>query len=152
MGKFYVYILSDPRDGKPFYVGKGKGKRMGAHAFEGGDSAKARKIREITESGRGIEYRIDSEWLLEAAATDRERELIKTLPGLTNIVHNNEKTLRWYSTELFFRVVEAAGEERRYYARKFMKLFPQQICEKYGIGFMWEQCNKAALTENAVSA
>ncbi|PHP51715.1 GIY-YIG nuclease family protein [Actinomyces ruminis] len=30
----YVYMLVDPRDGVPFYVGKGRGERFGAHGWE----------------------------------------------------------------------------------------------------------------------
>ena len=28
---YYVYLLIDPRTGKPFYVGKGRGRRMLKH-------------------------------------------------------------------------------------------------------------------------
>ena len=95
--KYYVYILRDPRDGKPFYVGKGKHRRMGQHVLQSDDNnAKAAKIREIEAAGRGIEYSVDSEWTREADAFWRESWLIQTTEGLTNIVHNNRNKPRKY--------------------------------------------------------
>ena len=34
MNNFYIYILIDPRDNTPFYVGKGKAKRYQSHEKE----------------------------------------------------------------------------------------------------------------------
>jgi uncharacterized protein len=53
----YVYILVDPRDSRPFYVGKGRGVRMTAHGIQAQDvedqvdSAKLARIREIRAGG-----------------------------------------------------------------------------------------------------
>jgi uncharacterized protein len=52
---FYVYVLIDPRNGKPFYVGKGVGDRCFAHISEAhkttrdsvGDYPKLKTIRDI---------------------------------------------------------------------------------------------------------
>ena len=54
--KYYVYCLVDPRDRKIFYVGKGVGNRVFAHAYaelrsEGLVTDKLDKIREIISSG-----------------------------------------------------------------------------------------------------
>jgi hypothetical protein len=87
-GKYYVYILRDPRDGKPFYVGKGRHRRMGQHVLDTGETAKTAKIKEITDAGRGIEYVVESEWEREEDAFWRETELIQSTPGLTNVIHN----------------------------------------------------------------
>ena len=54
---YYVYLLVDPRNGKPFYVGKGIGDRCFAHLDEArktekdssGDYSKLKTIREIEE-------------------------------------------------------------------------------------------------------
>jgi hypothetical protein len=58
--KFYVYELRDDA-GKPFYVGKGSGKRIAAHqrrARKGDTTHRANKIRsiwrKISETKRGV--------------------------------------------------------------------------------------------------
>lgn len=58
--KYYVYALRDPRDGKVFYVGKGKGERINAHVREAGadpysERAKLRTINEIESVGRSVD-------------------------------------------------------------------------------------------------
>lgn len=49
---FYVYVYIDPRNDEPFYVGKGKNRRMLAH-LDMRDEKKAARINEIRESGEG---------------------------------------------------------------------------------------------------
>lgn len=88
----YVYMLVDPRDGLPFYVGKGRGVRYDAHRYEAEDvsedeaekSAKLKKIREINAAGYKHEcwilrYGMESKeeyTAVEAAAID----LLRSLP------------------------------------------------------------------------
>jgi len=45
--KYYVYLYVDPRDGKVFYVGKGRSNRAFAHLKKRGKSKLARKLHEI---------------------------------------------------------------------------------------------------------
>jgi len=57
---YYVYLLKDPRDGKIFYVGKGKGRRIFSHDDEAlvvgsFKSEKLQIIRSINRSGMNIE-------------------------------------------------------------------------------------------------
>jgi hypothetical protein len=91
---YYVYLYVDPRDGKVFYIGKGKGERCLAHLYEDDDHPKVQRIREIFAAG--LEPRIevlahgmatsDEAYLVEAAAID-----LIGLKELTNKVvgHNS---------------------------------------------------------------
>ena len=47
----YVYLYRDPRDGKIFYVGKGKGQRAFHHLVDEKDGVKRNKIQEIRNAG-----------------------------------------------------------------------------------------------------
>lgn len=97
---WYVYLLSDPRGGEVFYVGKGRGNRAFAHAADAEDvadhpelqSAKCRRILDIRSSGSDVvvhvlRHAISSEkqaYEVESAAID----LLNALnPGvLLNVV------------------------------------------------------------------
>lgn len=91
-GRFYVYYLVDPRDGKPFYVGKGQRTRGNDHvkniATHAKDSQhpKDQRIREIIGAGLDVEVKIVERFKLEADALAFEREQIASTEGLTNIL------------------------------------------------------------------
>ena len=53
----YVYLYVDPRDDKPFYVGKGVGERVLSHLSEAAESRKCAKIANLRAGG--LEPRID---------------------------------------------------------------------------------------------
>ena len=82
---YYVYLLVDPRDGKPFYVGKGTGERCFSHVSEAhktsrdskGDYEKLATIRAIEDGGHRVSIEIlrhglteDEAFQIEAAAMD----------------------------------------------------------------------------------
>ena len=96
---YYVYCLVDPRDKKIFYIGKGVGNRVFAHAcdaleYEDVNTDKLEKIREIMKSGYEVEHYIIRHKLTEEDAFTVESVLIDFLTYqefnteslLTNIV------------------------------------------------------------------
>lgn len=75
--KSYVYLYSDPRDGKPFYVGKGIDNRAFSHLVDEADSKKVEMIRLLQSAGLEPKIEIlrfgltdDQATLLEAAIID----------------------------------------------------------------------------------
>lgn len=88
MSRFYVYTLTDPRDGEIFYVGKGSGNRIAHHEREakaGGKSKKCDRIREIWADGRKVIRREVKRFADEREAYAYEAELIEQMAAqLTN--------------------------------------------------------------------
>jgi hypothetical protein len=88
----YVYQLVDPRDGLPFYVGKGQRGRAWEHQrrVEGGQRSgsdrKASKIRSILDAGHDVEVEIVAQYELESDALDHEFRLVDSSPTLTNVM------------------------------------------------------------------
>lgn len=78
--RYYVYVLIDPINGKPFYVGKGKGPRIFNHvncALDNpSDSDKYELIRQIQASGNCVSHVIIRHGLSEEEAFKIESSLI----------------------------------------------------------------------------
>lgn len=94
---YYVYTLIDPRDGKPFYVGKGMQTRAYAHVTEANKDPsvwtnphKCRKILSILRSGHKVQYKFEfceSEAAAYSLETDTISQYGRSRDGgmLTNI-------------------------------------------------------------------
>lgn len=121
--KYYVYILNDPRSGRPFYVGKGRGSRINQHELEALEAnsdevGKIKKIHEIRKAGEKVEYVIARSGLKTSAqAFEVECALIDYIgmSNLTNIVsgHNSAEcglmSLEEY--EIMYQAEEAIFNE-----------------------------------------
>ena len=80
----YVYLYVDPRDGKVFYIGKGKGERCLDHLYEDDDHPKVKRVREIFAAG--LEPRI--EMLAHGLGTEQEAYNIESAAiGLLGLEH-----------------------------------------------------------------
>lgn len=92
--KWYVYRLIDPRNGETFYVGKGKGDRVFAHAYgatalgdEDAVDLKYQRIKEITAAGLKVGHVVHRHGIeTEDVAYQIEAALIDAYPGVTNKV------------------------------------------------------------------
>lgn len=87
---FYVYALVDPRNNKPFYVGKGKGRRAWHHLRPGGVDGNPKKQSKIDKiRSMGLEPLVSilaADIEDESFAYDLEEMYIKHMrPDLTNI-------------------------------------------------------------------
>lgn len=76
MSGFYVYTLNDPRNGLPFYVGKGMGRRCYFHVWESQKtdktSPKLNKIRKIQRLGLSVSVKKIEENVTDEMAKDLE--------------------------------------------------------------------------------
>ena len=70
--KSYVYVYIDPRNGKPFYIGKGMDNRLFSHLHDQSETEKVEKIAEIRRSGK--EPRIE---ILRYGLSDSEARLVE---------------------------------------------------------------------------
>jgi uncharacterized protein len=87
----YVYRLIDPRNGETFYVGKGRGNRVFAHAraelaVENEElDPKLQRIHDIHLAGLQVSYVIHRHGMDDATALHVEAGVMDAYPGLTNI-------------------------------------------------------------------
>ncbi|MSR09835.1 MAG: hypothetical protein EXR82_10015 [Gammaproteobacteria bacterium] len=94
---YYVYVYSDPRSRKPFYVGKGRGSRVLAHAQGLGSDRTEERLRSIRRAG--LEPRIDilAHGLADAETALRVEAAVIDLLGLSSL---SNAVRGWRSVEL----------------------------------------------------
>lgn len=98
MNTAYVYTLTDPRNGMPFYVGKGVGRRCYFHSWEAKNSTastfKLNKIRKIQSLGLDILVRKVEENVSHEQAKEFECFLIAEMRDfgieLTNLTDGGD--------------------------------------------------------------
>lgn len=101
---YYVYLLIDPQSGQVFYIGKGTGNRVFAHAHAAitnvSPGEKLDKIREIMAKGVETKYVILRHGLTEKEAFEVEAALIDyaDIKTLTNQVHGHSSDDRGQMT------------------------------------------------------
>ena len=80
-GNYYTYMLVDPRNGLPFYIGKGHGRRCFSHVREARttdkNSHKLQKIRKIESLGLTVIVKKVEEGVSDADSQDFEMLLIE---------------------------------------------------------------------------
>lgn len=119
---FYVYILARP-NGKPFYVGKGKGNRVYEHEQEARTGHKCHKcnvIRKIWRKGGQVQRWIVLETTSEDEALAYEKEMIALhgRPNLTNHTDGGEGSFRPSDS---YRKKQSASSKARWRQPEFRK-------------------------------
>lgn len=103
--QYYVYLLIDPRNGKPFYVGKGHGNRVNQHLLgaletELDEVKKIKTIHEIQRAGLEVDHVVLRHGLTEKEAFEIESALIDFIgmKNLTNLVSGHYASERGLMT------------------------------------------------------
>jgi hypothetical protein len=92
--KSYVYALIDPRDAKPFYIGKGNGNRVFDHVAcalkEEVKNNKYEKIREIKSNGLSVKHVVIRHGMTDKTAFEVESSLIDFIGYLDSFSLTNK--------------------------------------------------------------
>lgn len=82
---YYVYIYVDPRNNRPFYVGKGKGERILAHLNDKLESEKVRIIADLRSNGMRPRLDVLAHGLRDEETAFRIEAAAIDLLGLDNL-------------------------------------------------------------------
>jgi hypothetical protein len=94
---YYVYLYSDPRDGKPFYVGKGQGSRVLAHLSAEAESRKVARLGELSAAGREPQLDILAHALKDEETAFRVEAAVIDVLGLDQLTN---EVRGWRSIQL----------------------------------------------------
>jgi hypothetical protein len=94
---YYVYAYVDPRNRRPFYIGKGKGSRVLVHVAARGNSRKARTLRELRRAGLKPRIDILAHGLLDEDSALRIESVGIDLLGLDKLTN---QVRGWRSVQL----------------------------------------------------
>lgn len=128
--QFYVYELMDPRDGRVFYVGKGKGRRLHNHEAEarrGAHSAKCERIRDIWAAGHEVQRLVLSWHIDENDALEAEYDRINHygLHNLTNVTPGGVLGVEAYLSRKADEDRRRVDRANRTLAERFYDLAPK---------------------------
>jgi hypothetical protein len=133
MNTAYVYTLTDPRNGMPFYVGKGHGKRCEAHLDEAKyytkrKSKKLNKIRKLMSLGMKPIITKVEENVSDAQAIDFECFLIAEMRDigipLTNMTDGGDGAQGYKHTEEYKQMMS-----QRFKGRIITEEHRQKMCK-----------------------
>jgi len=113
---FYVYLYIDPRSGKPFYIGKGRGNRVFSHLKDRTESEKVEVIDQLARIGQRPQIELLKWGLTEEQALLVEQTAIDLIDvsELTNRVrghgtrHGGRADVEQVMTQLGAKRVEIA--------------------------------------------
>jgi hypothetical protein len=84
---YYVYLYVDPNDKKPFYVGKGQGRRVLAHLSNKIESLKKEKIKQLRDASLEPEIEILAHALPSEETAPRIEAAVIDLLGLDDLTN-----------------------------------------------------------------
>ncbi|HEX8616123.1 MAG TPA: hypothetical protein VF911_00945 [Thermoanaerobaculia bacterium] len=94
---YYVYLYIDPRNGQPFYVGKGQGARALSHLSEEAESRKCARIAELRAEGKAPRIDILAHELRDEETAFRIEAAVIDLYGLDTLTN---EVRGWRSLQL----------------------------------------------------
>lgn len=115
---YYVYKLIDPRNGQPFYIGEGKGRRAWSHlSFNSGciNPHKDRIIKKIQSLGLEVRVSIVKDNLTKEQSMQYEELLIEEigLANLSNICANSHPPVNYGKNNGFYNKTHTEENKKK---------------------------------------